>query len=717
MATLSDRFRSQPLMLGNPLSIQHVHQNILDTDRRTNLEATRDQLGRHMAVLGVSGSGKSKFLELFCRRLIESGSGFTFIDPHGDTAEAILAYVAKSHSTDPYFHHRFHYIQPSVANCFAFEPLDIPLDDVPRDKWNAEFSTRRQTFVDRLVRVLMREYTEADQELMKLRRKWLRHVLTAVATPVDDAGNRMALSDAWLLLHPEENEFKELYPKLRPRLPRQTQIAFDNLQRTKRQGERDAQTSSTENLFTDILTDLTQAVYGRQTESINLRRIISNHEMLVVNLKETDNLSRDASKPIAALLIQQIGNVCKTFEQKGQRTPHYLILDEAARYVAEDLGDFLDEARKWRLSVCLGAQTLSSFRKGKVDLSEQIRSHCKTFVSFQQRNNRDVEELGKYFALPNYVLYERLQEVDRPGKDEIITLKDKSRSHNQSQGKTTSEGTGETLFLSNVNSQTNALSLGRSVGKTRGRNWMSGHSENTGIVDSSFQTQGLSGTLMNVDGQLIPMETPITSAGMGNALQRGSGSHDASGGSEAESEAQIETRLRAETIGTSEGSARSTTSSTAATTTEGTGESITEKQQLVQRTRVDYQATGDARYAIPFQNARYEYLLSILPDQYAFVRSKVNNVEQTILFRVADVCDPFDNLAEERSAVSEFLARINPLKPYLFVMQDPEKSRRERLNRLLGVQAVVEYSDSVAAVTTVDRQQGSYIPEGCPYNF
>ncbi|MDP3710701.1 MAG: DUF87 domain-containing protein, partial [bacterium] len=62
---------------------------------RTNYEAPleskkyifgikRDDRRRHLYVIGKSGVGKSKLLELLVRQDIAYGHGICFIDPHGD---------------------------------------------------------------------------------------------------------------------------------------------------------------------------------------------------------------------------------------------------------------------------------------------------------------------------------------------------------------------------------------------------------------------------------------------------------------------------------------------------------------------------------------------------------------------------------------------------------------------------------------------------------
>jgi len=50
---------------------------------------------RHFYIVGKSGVGKSKFLELLMRQDITYNHGLCFIDPHGDVIEAILDYIPK----------------------------------------------------------------------------------------------------------------------------------------------------------------------------------------------------------------------------------------------------------------------------------------------------------------------------------------------------------------------------------------------------------------------------------------------------------------------------------------------------------------------------------------------------------------------------------------------------------------------------------------------
>src|SRR3989344_2181473 len=55
---------------------------------------------RHLYMVGKSGVGKSKLLELMVRQDIAYGHGLCFIDPHGDVIEEILNFVPPERAQD-----------------------------------------------------------------------------------------------------------------------------------------------------------------------------------------------------------------------------------------------------------------------------------------------------------------------------------------------------------------------------------------------------------------------------------------------------------------------------------------------------------------------------------------------------------------------------------------------------------------------------------------
>lgn len=78
----------------------------------------REDRRRHLYVIGKSGVGKSKFLELLIRQDIATGAGLCLMDPHGDVIEDILAFIPENRIEDVCI------IDPSDADFPAsFNPL------------------------------------------------------------------------------------------------------------------------------------------------------------------------------------------------------------------------------------------------------------------------------------------------------------------------------------------------------------------------------------------------------------------------------------------------------------------------------------------------------------------------------------------------------------------------------------------------------------------
>ena len=52
-----------------------------------------DSLGRHMYVVGKSGTGKTSLLQTVFLQLVLQGVGVAILDPHGDLAESLLRFL------------------------------------------------------------------------------------------------------------------------------------------------------------------------------------------------------------------------------------------------------------------------------------------------------------------------------------------------------------------------------------------------------------------------------------------------------------------------------------------------------------------------------------------------------------------------------------------------------------------------------------------------
>ena len=113
-------------------------------------------------------------------------------------------------------------------------------------------------------------------------------------------------------------------------------------------------------------------------------------------------------------------------------------------------------------------------------------------------------------------------------------------------------------------------------------------------------------------------------------------------------------------------------------------ETVTIKQTLVPGVKSVWDPTGQPRYAIPYQQAAHERLLTCLPDRFALCRAKLNNVEQTFIFHTADVLPPIADPRLAELERREFLSRLYASKSYMFHPTSVERAGQQRRRAFLG---------------------------------
>jgi hypothetical protein len=79
----------------------------------------------HLAIIGLSGVGKSYLLENLIRQDIQHGTGFVLFDVHGDLADNVVAFLAEQTGKDRDLAHKVVIIEPfDPAASVGFNPLE-----------------------------------------------------------------------------------------------------------------------------------------------------------------------------------------------------------------------------------------------------------------------------------------------------------------------------------------------------------------------------------------------------------------------------------------------------------------------------------------------------------------------------------------------------------------------------------------------------------------
>jgi Helicase HerA, central domain len=286
-------------------------------------------LGRHLAVVGATGSGKSTFLLNLVIGLLDTPWGATVIDPHGDLATDILSRIPAHHAGRVHLLRLADRAHPRGFNFFE------------RTSWD-EAQLVTSEFVA-LFEDLWPRYTGPRM------RDILRHgLLTLLA--VD--GPQTVLELDRLISDPD---FRAPYLKDL----RDPELANYWRSRWPSRGNDDPSVGAVTNkLGAFIAYDSIRQVVGQGVSTLRPRAIMDAGDLLVVDLSGVggDNAGIFGGMLIARFRIEALG---RQGTDPASRRPHLLVVDETPRFSTRALGGILMEGRKFALAAALATQTLS----------------------------------------------------------------------------------------------------------------------------------------------------------------------------------------------------------------------------------------------------------------------------------------------------------------------------------------------------------------------
>lgn len=488
-------------------------------------------LAVHMVVLGGSGSGKSNFLELLVRYLLMMGKSFTFIDPHGDTATKLMAFVLRLDRAVTGLFKRVHYLEISPERAFALDPAaKLPGRD---DVGKIEYDSLLKALVDRIVACILRRVAEANQELMNRLKRWLENVVCACC--VDYMGNNthVGLHKALVFTNPDHPEFRELIAKVMPFLPDEVRADFRELMDTKRPIDRERWVESTINRLRKLLSPLIKVIFSQQKPSIDVYGVIRRGESIIASFPKSRHLSHAQKVTIIGLLIDEVLYAKEAEEREMPehlRQEHVLIVDEAGEVMGEDLKLAFGAVRKYKMPIVVGAQNLDKLALGDLKAGAEAMAETQMKVVFQLQEDENVQKVTKDIGHGNIDYTERQSErlMQRGWTEHHL----EEHSFGEQESSSGSEGGSE--------SRTDTSTIGKAKATVHATNWSDTQAHANG--NSDVQTDSNSQAIANAPGG-TPRSTTMNNAKSTAHTNNSSDTESkTSGGSASMSETESETK-------------------------------------------------------------------------------------------------------------------------------------------------------------------------------
>jgi hypothetical protein len=333
----------------------------------------RTDRGRHLYIIGQTGVGKSGMLELLTISDIYSPYGFAVIDPHGDYALSILHRIPAERAQDVI------YFNPADTDYpIAFNPMEVT---DPKLKTHT---------VSELIGVLKRMFESWGPRLEYI----LRYSLLALLDYPD-----ATMLDITRILTDKKFRRDVLQYVQDPVVRNFWEIEFASWN-DKFQAEAVAPVLNKVGAFT--ANPLVRNIIGQPKSSFNIRQIMDNRKILIVNLSR-GLVGEDNAALLGALLVTkiQLGALSRAAIPASERSPFYLYVDEFQNFATDSFATILSEARKYGLNLTVANQYIAQMSQ---EVKDAVFGNVGSIIAFRMGAD-DARSMQRYFE-PKFLEYD-----------------------------------------------------------------------------------------------------------------------------------------------------------------------------------------------------------------------------------------------------------------------------------------------------------------------
>ena len=322
----------------------------------------KNDRARHFYIVGQTGTGKSVLLQEMIRQDIETGEGVALIDPHGDLAEKVLELIPASRAEEVV------YFNPGDAE----KPLGLNMLE-----YDSVFPESKTFVVNELIEIFEKLYNLKTLGFGgPMFEQYMRNALLLVMED-PESGNTLievpkVLADANFRRY-KLSKCKNIIVK-----------NFWELEAEKAGGEAALANmvpyiTSKMNIF--IANDLVRPIIAQQKSAFNLREIMDEGKILIVNLSK-GKLGDINSYLLGMIIVGKI--LLAAFSRadipEEKRKDFYLYIDEFHNVTTKTITAVLAEARKYHLAMVFGHQFIGQLDE---DTQKAIFGNVGSILAFR----------------------------------------------------------------------------------------------------------------------------------------------------------------------------------------------------------------------------------------------------------------------------------------------------------------------------------------------
>ncbi len=284
---------------------------------------------RHLYIIGKSGVGKSKFLELLIRQDIAYGHGICLIDPHGETIDDILPFIPENRIDDVCIIDPSDSLYPVSFNPLAnVDPtfkhqLTQGLIEVMEKQFGANWTPRLE-HVFRFTCLALLDYPHATMRGMIMILTDRNYRQKVVEYIEDDMVKRF-----WAI------EFADWSEK------------FDT----------EAIIPLVNKLGQFLSNPMLRNIFGQKENRVDLAKLMQTKKIILINLSK-GKIGEENSSFFGSMFVTKIkqAGMERASLSPSERHDFYLYVDEFQNLVTDTFENLLSEARKYGICLTMAHQ-------------------------------------------------------------------------------------------------------------------------------------------------------------------------------------------------------------------------------------------------------------------------------------------------------------------------------------------------------------------------
>jgi hypothetical protein len=336
LARKSDPPQDLPLAGGRDVStfgITNYHNNFV------RFGVQLDDRRRHLYVVGKSGVGKSKLLELLIYEDLHRGRGIAVLDPHGDLVDCVLRHVPRNR----------------IEDVILFDPSDTeyPIAFNPLEKVEEAYKMQLTIgFLDIFKKLFGDNWTYR-----------LEHVLRYTTLALLDSPNTTVLSILKMLS--DKNYRQKIVARIQDNVVKSFWVSEFAAWSEKFDAE--AITPLLNKVGQFVATNMIRNIVGQPETRFSIRDVMDNKKILLMKVSK-GLLGEENSSLLGSMIITKMyqAAMSRADTLEEERPDFYFYVDEFQNFATDTFYEILSEARKYHLNLTIAHQYMGQ-------LSSKIR--------------------------------------------------------------------------------------------------------------------------------------------------------------------------------------------------------------------------------------------------------------------------------------------------------------------------------------------------------